>query len=509
MADYGQAGALSYEIPQHFLGSSPQQDGIEPSQQGIANQGAYQQDAGHQLLAEREHLTDNYYNNYGVLDSYAKDMAKKGINVFEPDYSQSGGGEAFKTFQRMQANVMHGANALKVEMEAEKETRKLEGEGKARMEPGAKREGLYYSKPENFYSTAVAPGVLESNKLLGDQFGTQGEASAANKQVRDYQLHHLQEVKKKLAAEGKSTTEIDNDIHALLTATNVNPTLAAAWARASARSTGSSYSSDLYKKVYNEGASNWVPGERGEKISEDGVHIVNKSPSGDAYGYYDFTNPKTKKVEPIKMVIDHLYKDVDNPSKTFIKFKDDNIPDEEIDNPSVYARKIFRFNENKYGDISKIMTQLDREGKLDEQTGDVNHALLANPQDLTDQINSGRKKNQLYKRRQGELKKEITSLDTGTFGIGRSYKDFDTSEGVVRVGKNSNGSFYIKNSGPYKKTIDNLNWSQLHKELVSHDVYDDILTDETPEVKKPAPHGDKVVQNGVKFKWNGQEYVPE
>ena len=70
-------------------------------------------------LAVREKLTSDYYNSMGLLRSFAQEQAKKGVNVFEPDYTQDGGGLAFQTAQKLQAGLMYAANALKGEFKSQ------------------------------------------------------------------------------------------------------------------------------------------------------------------------------------------------------------------------------------------------------------------------------------------------------------------------------------------------------------------------------------------------------
>lgn len=484
MADYGQAGALAYEIPQRFLQSPG--GGAQGSPQSIPNQGSAQPSGGKgDLLAEREQLTDDYYNNYGTLDSYAKDMAKKGINVFEPDYSQPGGGEAFKTFQRMQANVLHSANALKTEFEMEKETRKAEAEGKVRMEPGADRNGLYYSKPENFYSTALSPGVLEANKMLGDQFGTQGEADKANTTVRDQQLFHLKEVKKTLEKEGKSTTQVDNDIHALLTATNINPALAAAFTRASKSGSGAKYDTSIFKKMYNIGSGSWAPGTYTVKPHAGAGAVWEFDElKGDNYGTYRDTSNPEKPVLKEKIIKDLYANPKDH--KVYVRFQDSAIPDEAIDDPYHFAREVIS-NNAKHGDFARTMRAVYDEGMGDEESGGVNPSVVLDPNTMNYQNEMFKQmgeKNKGVEQVQNTQKKLLRELEGGWFA---KSQPFATPKGEVDVKKKGKG-YSITNGEDFwpdaePEEYNNLTEDQVIKKLNSLGAYDSKIAIPTAEGK--------------------------
>lgn len=151
-----------YRIPQSFIQQRQPQSAEAPVEPSSVYGDA--EDPNHPL-AVRGKLTADYYDNYGMLDSYAKKMAKDyGIDVFAPDFTQPGGGEPFQLAQKLQANIMYAANALKNEFEAEKQIRPFEMRGEARLRSDVPREGLYYSDAgENFISTKALPGVEEAN----------------------------------------------------------------------------------------------------------------------------------------------------------------------------------------------------------------------------------------------------------------------------------------------------------------------------------------------------------
>lgn len=188
--EYGQLSGLNYRMT--FPGQAQEQDQVAAP--APVEYGGYlpeQKDP----LAVREGLTDAYYNNYATLQAVVKDALAKGLNPFEPDYSEdNGGGLAFKTFQRAQANLLHSANALRGEYQAEQQMRPILARGDARVKQGVDTSGLYMNDPNNFYSTALDPIVTEANKELGDARYTQRDSAALNQAVRDPRVQRFQQL---------------------------------------------------------------------------------------------------------------------------------------------------------------------------------------------------------------------------------------------------------------------------------------------------------------------------
>lgn len=185
MADIGSLGALTYNM------TFPQQG---ETQQGYVQPPPAEVELpqyGNDPLASREKLTSDYYNNMGLLRSFAQDMAKKGINVFEPDYSQDGGGLAFQTQQKLQANLMYAANALGNEQKAEQQMRPYLAQGQTRLAPGVDpNQGMAYSDPNSFIPTRLPAGVEETNQRLAQETNDPQSQERAN-QLLNTQIQKL------------------------------------------------------------------------------------------------------------------------------------------------------------------------------------------------------------------------------------------------------------------------------------------------------------------------------
>jgi hypothetical protein len=178
---YGDAIGLNYKMA--FPGQQPQQVPIEQQAQG--NFQDYIPAQSKDPLAVRRKLTSDYYNNYSLLQNIVKDALAQGLNPFEPDYSQDGGGLAFQAFQEAQAGLMYSANALRNEYEAEQQLRPLLAQDKMRANPGVDlQQGMGYSNPDNFYSTAITPGVEQTNQSLAQETNTPNDQARANQLIQ-------------------------------------------------------------------------------------------------------------------------------------------------------------------------------------------------------------------------------------------------------------------------------------------------------------------------------------
>lgn len=212
MAERGNIGGLDFRFEQFPQASVPPQQpvGQQPVQANVPP-------VSNDPLAVREGLTANYYNNWGLIKSFVEDMAKKGIDPFEPDYSQDGGGLAFQTLQKLYAGMMFASNALQNEFKAEQQMRPLIAQGQVRPEMGVNlNQGMAYSDPNNFYSTAIDPMVTQANQVLSDARYTQSDSDRLNTTVRDPKVaRYVQLIKD----DPDNATYYQRQIDALLTNT--------------------------------------------------------------------------------------------------------------------------------------------------------------------------------------------------------------------------------------------------------------------------------------------------
>lgn len=203
MPERGITGGLDFRFENFPAAQQQQMGSYTPPQPVEAQVPEFSDDP----LAVREKLTSDYYSNMGMLRSFATDMAKKGIDVFEPDYSQEGGGLAFQTAKKLEASVMYAANALSNEFKAEQQTRPYELTGQTVMNPNVDRQGLAYSDAQNFTSTKPLPGTDELNQRLAQETNDPSSQNRANAQIAPYLQRLDQMVQQGLISPEKAEIE--------------------------------------------------------------------------------------------------------------------------------------------------------------------------------------------------------------------------------------------------------------------------------------------------------------
>ena len=189
-------GVLSrtYEIPQQFVQPvQPEQQALPPQQ--VPQQGAQQSMFPTDNLADIENDTQQYLTIAGTLDSFAKDMAQQGIDIFSPDLSQPGGGLPFQTAQKLKAGLLYAATKLQNRQKERTAMLPYQAAGQVLQLPGAQQTSAYQPFQEQFVSTRLDPQVEQINQFLRQSFYTQADADRANQQaeqLRNYYKNLIQ-----------------------------------------------------------------------------------------------------------------------------------------------------------------------------------------------------------------------------------------------------------------------------------------------------------------------------
>lgn len=175
----GQSTGLNYEI-NPFI---PQQAAQAPGQPSV---GAYQPPGlPDDPLAVKEGYTEDLFGNYALLKSFAEDMARKGIDVFQPDYSQPGGGLPFQTYMKLDAGVRYASNKLRNEQKFQEDYQKLAMENKARLAPGFDQSKEFFTdNPDAVVSTQPTYAERSLNERTAQTYETKGATKEINDQVQ-------------------------------------------------------------------------------------------------------------------------------------------------------------------------------------------------------------------------------------------------------------------------------------------------------------------------------------
>jgi len=431
---------LDYEIPQNFIQSKQpfQQEEVKTSE----DLGAIE-DANHPL-ASRGKLTSDYYNNYGQLKQYATSMAKDfGIDVFKPDYTQEGGGEPFKLAQKLQANIMYTANALRNEREAEKEKRKMLDEGKILRKHGVDfNNTLAYSNDNNFIPTTALPGITAANQRGAEDTFDKASQDRVNANIQ-------QEAAKidQLVQSGQLSLE-EGQLQKSYLVNNAYKTPAgvySAYAKNYSKGSGANTPEiDLYKKYTNIINGAWDYDNAKKVVKSDGVHYINEDGKGVIkLGKSDITDKKGK---PLEKIVDHW--DLDpRTSVVTVHYTNPQIPPDEVSGRSgqdVTSEVIS--NNPKFGSVSKFMKTLNDLGLVNEN-GVSKDEMIVNPdvhnirQRFENESNTA---HQAVTTIQEQHRKELDNVFHAWYWDGT--KDFDLpNDKKLKIEREGDDSFKIKN----------------------------------------------------------------
>lgn len=171
-----QSAPQAFELPDdRYLRDVPQQQ-VQESQGAPPSFGA---PAAPGTLADVEGQTDQYYDTWSKLNSFAQSMWNKGVDVTQPDPGQPGGGIAFKTFQKLAAHQMTVANRLGNELKEQTQMRPYIATGQT-----LKRNGEYQP-------TQLLPEVEALRKALDQPFYTKADADRALNRLKGPALESI------------------------------------------------------------------------------------------------------------------------------------------------------------------------------------------------------------------------------------------------------------------------------------------------------------------------------
>jgi hypothetical protein len=178
----GQTGALNYQIP---LRQGPGYQSDPMAQQQLAPVEAPQTAQLPDRLAVMEGKTKELYDNYALLDSFSRDMASKGIDVFKPDYSQEGGGLPFQTYQKLEAMVRFAANDLSNEQRARDASLSDFQRGNIQFAKGKNYGNASVQDPNNIVSNMSTYQIEEANRRTNENTYTPQHSAAVNATAYD------------------------------------------------------------------------------------------------------------------------------------------------------------------------------------------------------------------------------------------------------------------------------------------------------------------------------------
>lgn len=470
MADLG----FNYRLPGNRYIQPPQDQSFDsPETQSSSIYGP----VGNQL-AQRDQLLSDYYETYGALDSYAKEMARQGVDVFAPDFTQEGGGQAHRAALMLQASVMKAANALKNEYEAEKELRPMIAQGKLRMKPGVDTSGNYYSDLNNFYPTDPTEGVQAANRLALEDTFDQGSQNRVNSRIQEEvnKIDHLVSIGQISPQEGelqKSYIVRNSYKIAPSTINDYN------------RGGKGGFEIDLLRKYTNLSQGVWNPGTYKDAIRGGKYVLINEDGKGDVLGKYQSGADKNGTPILKDKVVKNWVMDPQT-RQVYIEYTDPAIPPDLVSNKSGDAvTRDFISNNSKYGSVNKFMEAARAYGALDETGSVINPTLMPRDyqQRVSDIQSQSKDKSGRVDAKFNEIKQEMLGLKDPWFL--NTTKTYSLPDGRnVVVGKHRGSTtFYIDNPEDFPElggNPENLATDDLISVLGKLGIFNNILNQPTP-----------------------------
>lgn len=310
-----------------------------------------------QELANVRGLTENYYNSYGRIKDFVNHAWKQyGVDVTKPNFSQQGGGDLYKAYQNMEAELMMTASDLKQHKKQEEERAKLYQEGKFQYAPGydpMSPESVNMNPQQRGYSTELLPHVDEAINRLSVMYSTEGKATEATEKYRKNAENQIDQMVQRGMI---SPEQADYNKKAMFNAMAQTPyqlDVAAMKAQQDKqkRLQGAESIYKMGRKFNSDMSGYWSP-ERVEYKTVDGQSVATIRPeTALSFGFQNITDPKGN-VKKIEKILDYYYQD--KQGRVFAKFDNPLVPDERVDNKSAdeKVRTIYE-NNPKIGDAAK------------------------------------------------------------------------------------------------------------------------------------------------------------
>jgi len=438
------------------------------------------------LLANRSKLTQDVYENMSILRNYAQELAKKGIDVTKPDFTQEGGGPEHLAYLKLDAAVKHATNALKNEYLAEQQLRPLEAEGKIRFNQGVDRSGNYMQNPENYYSTAPLENVKEAN-IRGRENSYTPQDQARINAVIAREAEQIDEQ----VRQGYLSKEAGNLQKSYLV-NNAYTTPASAFSDSGRGSGKNDFQIGLLRKYTNLSQGVWNPGTYTKKVIDGKVYLINEDGRGDSVGKYQ-AGVDSNGNPVIKDKIVKWWRLDPATNQVEIEFTDNKIPSEIVSNKSGDAvTRDFVSSNPKYGSVDKFMETARNQGLLDSTGSLINSTLMP--------LNADQIKNQVSQLGK-ESSEKVEGVRTAHVDQLKGVKDpflffrnnstnFKTPDGDLIVGKHRGKDlYYIDNWKDFYKNADESEFTKLSSDkvvqiLTELGAYEDVMSQKASEVKK-------------------------
>lgn len=431
---------LTYNIPQQFL--QPQQFGAAQAPTPVQSQNILPENP--QNLADTmDGLTQQYLTIGGTIDAFARDMARRGIDVFAPDISQPGGGQPFQTMQQLKAALLYAANNLQNKQREREILLPFQARGDIMSLPGAQETSGYQPFNERFVNTGLDPQVQQVNQQLSRDFLTAADAARANQQIAEPLRQYYRDL---IRDDPANAPYYQRQLAAIGTAVHRTP----ASAFNPPRSTGKTFEGEFLRRVTNLSQGAWPEGSYQVGTYKGNPVLINKTFAGERMGEAEVV--QNGKVVKKDRIIKQWIKTPNG--QVIIEFVDPNIPPVTVSGVAgdAVAAQIMSSNP-KYGDVGKMYEAARQQGFMD--FGGVRNEVFTpgNIEELNQQQQAALSaySAQISQGRQQVLQTLQELASQSNPWIGNRTITITLPDGrTLKIGKHrSGGTFYIDNAGEF------------------------------------------------------------
>lgn len=428
----GQSSALDFR----FNPFQPQAAQAPPQSQEIP--APEMEDISKSPLAIREGATQDVYNKYGELKAFAASMAKKGIDVTEPDYSQPGGGLPYQTYQKLYAQTQFAKDKLIVQQRAQEQFLPLMYQNKVGLAPGQTMGTADLTDPSQIISYEPTYATETANRRLAQETDTQGASRAVNQAVYNPALAAIDQK----VATGEWTEAQAANEKSKIFANTANPPVFQP--RAERRDEGQTQGAlELLKAVTNQTAGNWPKGTYQQRVVGGKRFDVSSRFSGEKLGdtqVFKIDSNGNEVPVTVPMIVKDWIRDPTT-GDSFIRFTDEDIPDKKVDpNSGEEITTSIIASNPKYGGsaaVPELFNKAKELGFLDQTNRVIPETQVTNPE--LGRVNPQRTNVDVA------LEETRKTIKRQLLKAGEKIQQFKVPGGMVSFDRDEDGNLYLYN----------------------------------------------------------------
>lgn len=351
----GQISAQSFALPDVRIGGQPQQ--VDPNMVAQVEQLL---PAAEQELDAANGLRSNYFNQYRQLKDFATSMAKRGIDVTRPDYSEPDGGTMYQSYLAMEGALRGAAQDLKLSKEIKDKQRTAEIAGTFR--PVGNQSGVL-TDVQGFNTQHLDTSVDKTLRAIDGPTYTKRDFQAKGELLKNEENRLRQAIE--ATDDPSEKARLQYNIDALVQSPVTTPYAAFQTGR-TGTTKPPSFEIEILKNITNQSRGVWPEGTYKTELVEGEPALVSRQREGEQFGETERDGKK------IFRIIDKWVK---KPDGVYLYFKNaDPMKASEVSGDALASSLIS--SNTKYGTANKMYASARELGLLDESSSAITNSLL-------------------------------------------------------------------------------------------------------------------------------------